>query len=429
MSSLRLKTISTDETLTMTESFFSQKIGHKLKAGDRVEITPDQILTNEMLGAVVIPKMNELKAIRMHNSLNKESIKCFMDHGGIGTTSAYVDLHQTIREFCKKHELRIFEPGTGIGHILLTELGAVVPGDIILGTDSHTTTHGALNTFSQGIGGSDLLEIFITGKTWLMIPSAIQIRFSGELIGFTSAKDVALSLLGEFGLDFGLGSSLEFDCPTSFSIESRQTVANMSAEMGATTGIFPYDATLDRFLSAMSLERIPRPIGPGKKANYTKEISCDLSTVIPLVAKPHRPNNIVPARELSNVTPDQVYIGSCTNARIEDLRIVAKILRNNSVRINTLISPGSHSIFRQAENEGLIKIFLEAGCKIIYPGCNACFGGSIGLLGKGMIGLSTTNRNFEGRMGGDESTDVYLASPATAAASALSGTISEPTVI
>jgi 3-isopropylmalate/(R)-2-methylmalate dehydratase large subunit len=410
----------------MTEGLVSQKVGHKKTAGDRIELLPDQILTNEMLAAIVIPRMKELETEQINKSIEKETIKCFMDHGGLGTTPTYVDLHQSIREFCAKNGISFYEPGVGIGHILLTEIGAVVPGDIIVGTDSHTTTHGALNTYSQGIGGSDLLEILIKGKTWLTIPSAIHIDLKGSLKGCSSAKDVALSLLQEFGLDFAVDKTIEFTCPPDFMISSRQTIANMVAELGATSGIFPFDTLLKHFLTQFSLERSIRPIVAGSKAIYVAEEVCDLSTVIPMVAKPHRPNNVVPASELSDIIPDQVYIGSCTNSRIEDLRIVAKILRNNSVQIKTLISPGSHSIFQQAENEGLIKIFLDAGCQIVYPGCNACFGGSIGLLGKGMIGLSTTNRNFEGRMGGDETTNVYLASPATAAASAISGNIIEP---
>ena len=429
MNTLALKSTWKTESLTMTEGFFSQKTGRIIGSGERLELTPDQILTNEMLAAVVIPKMKELNAISIHNMLDKDIIKCFMDHGGVGTTPAYVSLHQSIREFCKNHGIQFYEPGTGIGHILLTEIGAVVPGDIILGTDSHTTTHGALNTFSQGIGGSDLLEILITGKTWLTVPSAIHINLIGKLEGFTSAKDVALSLLKDFGLDFAVGHSLEFTCPTDFSIASRQTISNMAAELGATASIFPFDTNLEQFISQIHLERSSRPIAMGSEATFVKEEDCDLTAIIPLVAKPHRPNNVVPVRELSETVPDQIYIGSCTNARIEDLRVVGKILKNNSVKPNTLISPGSHSIYQQAEREGLMRIFLDAGCKIVYPGCNACFGGSVGLLGKGMIGLSTTNRNFEGRMGGDETTKIYLASPATAAASAITGIITDPGTI
>ncbi|PWI48527.1 hypothetical protein CEE45_06485 [Candidatus Heimdallarchaeota archaeon B3_Heim] len=283
------------EYLTMTEGLFSQKLDQTIKSGERLELTPDQILTNEMLAAVVIPKMNILKASSIHGSLRTDSIKCFMDHGGIGTNTAYVNLHQSIREFCLKHGLPFYEPGTGIGHILLTELGAVSPGDVIMGTDSHTTTHGALNTFSQGIGGSDLLEILITGKTWLTVPPAIHINLKGKLQGYSSAKDLALSLLKKFGLDFAVGHSVEFTCPLDFSIASRQTMANMVAELGATSGIFPFDPTLEQFLTQLQLERIPRPVTMGSEAIYEREEICDLTTVIPLVAKPHRPNNVVPA--------------------------------------------------------------------------------------------------------------------------------------
>jgi 3-isopropylmalate/(R)-2-methylmalate dehydratase large subunit len=203
-------------------------------------------------------------------------------------------------------------------------------------------------------------------------------------------------------------------------------MANMAAELGAVTGIFPFDNKLLNFCKNIPLQRKPRPVAAGEDAYYEMEGSLDLSTIIPLVAKPHQPNNVVPATELTDIIPDQIYIGSCTNSRIEDLRIVSCILKNKSVKIPTLISPGSINVQKQAEEEGLLKIFLEAGCNLIYPGCNACFGGPIGLLGKGMIGLSTTNRNFSGRMGGDHTTKVYLGSPATATASAISGRITSP---
>jgi len=412
--------------LTMTEAFFTQKIGTTVKAGERVEFTPDQIYLNEMLAAVVLPKLNEIGADSLHPSIVKDSIKCFMDHGGIGATPAYIELHQTIRTFCKQNKLTYFEPGTGIGHIVMAELGVISPGDIIMGTDSHTTTHGGLHTFAQGIGGSDLLELLVTGKTWLTIPSSIKFTLTGDLKGHASAKDVSLAILRDHGLSYAVGDSIEFSCQENFPIASRQTMANMAAELGAVTGIFPFDNKLNEFCESIQLQRKSRPVTAGEDVQYKKEGSLDLSTVTPLVAKPHQPNNVVPATELTDIIPDQIYIGSCTNSRIEDLRVVGSILKDKAVKIPTLISPGSVNVQKQAEDEGLLKIFIGAGCILIYPGCNACFGGPVGLLGKGMIGLSTTNRNFSGRMGGDHTTKVYLGSPATAAASALSGRIASP---
>jgi len=412
--------------MTMTEQIFSRKLNTKLEAGDRVEVTPDQILANEMLGAIVIPKMKTLGARIINPKLPKEVIKCFLDHGGIGASAEYVQLHQTIKQFCTEQGLTCFEGGTGIGHVVMPEIGATSPGDIIVGTDSHTTTQGALNTFAQGIGASDLLELLIRSQTWFEIPPSIKFTLTGKFNDWVSAKDAILQILHTYGLSFALGAALEYECPPTVSIAERQTISNMSAELGVITAIFPYDSTLKEFLKGLTLERAPRPTFIGNKTEYLREESLNLDEVIPYVAKPHRPNNVVPASELSDIVPDQIYIGSCTNARIEDLRVVARILKNRTTRILTLISPGSSLIQRQAENEGLLKIFLEAGCRLIYPGCNACFGGPIGLLGKDMIGLSTTNRNFEGRMGGDSTTKVYLASPATAAATAVNGYITDP---
>jgi len=425
--------IFTKKDLTMTEAFFTQKIGRNINSGDRIinsgdriEFTPDQIYLNEMLAAVVIPKMNEIGVNSINPSLSKDSITCFMDHGGLGVTPAYVELHQTIRAFCKNNKLKYFEPGTGIGHIVMADLGIISPGDIVMGTDSHTTTHGGLHAFATGIGGSDLLEILITGKTWLTVPHSIKFTLKGELKNFASAKDVSLAILKEKGLSYAVGGSIEFSCPDNYSISNRQTMANMATELGAVAGIFPFDNELKNHLSKISLKNEPRPVIAGENAHYEKEESMDLSTVVPLVAKPHQPNNVVPASELSDIIPDQIYIGSCTNSRIEDLRVVASFLKDHKVKIHTLISPGSIGVQKQAENEGLIKIFIDAGANLVYPGCNACFGGPVGLLGKGMIGLSTTNRNFAGRMGGDQSTKVYLSSPATAAATAIEGTIISP---
>ena len=412
--------------LTMTEAFFTQKIGYDVSSGERIEFIPDQIYINEMLAAVVIPKMNEIGASSINAAIPKDSIKCFMDHGGIGATPAYNELHQIIRTFCKQNLLEYYEPGTGIGHIVMAELGFISPGDIIVGTDSHTTTHGGLHTFSLGIGGSDLLEILVTGKTWLTIPSSIKFTLSGNLKGFASAKDVSLAILRDKDLSYAVGKSIEFMCEENLPIASRQTMANMAAELGAVTGIFPFDTELTAFVERTTLQRNPRPVRAGEDAIYEKEGSLELGTVKPLVAKPHQPNNVVPASELSDIIPDQIYIGSCTNSRIEDLRVVGSILKGKKVKIQTLISPGSLNVQKQAENEGVLKTFLDSGCNIIYPGCNACFGGPVGLLGKGMIGLSTTNRNFSGRMGGDQTTKVYLASPATATASAVGGKITCP---
>ncbi len=417
---------SKDLNLTMVERIFSEKMQTEICTGDRIEIMPDQILANEMLGAVVLPKMEEIGVRTINPNFPKEAFKCFLDHGGIGATSLYVEMHQKIRKFCKANSLNYYEPGMGIGHICMAEIGATSPGDIILGTDSHTTTQGGLNTYAQGIGASDLLEILLKAQTWLIVPSSIKFFLKGKLPPSSSAKDVALAILKEYGLSFSVGQVIEYECPLNFSIASRQTMANLSAEMGATSAIFQYDLTLEDYLSSIKLERRPRPTRMGKDEIYTQIEELNLESIIPYVAKPHKPNNVVPAAELSDIIPNQVYIGSCTNSRIDDLREVAKVLKGRKTKILTLISPGSHAIMLQAEKEGLIKIFLDAGCRVIYPGCNACFGGPVGLIGKEMTCLSTTNRNFEGRMGGDATSSVYLSSPATAAASAVTGMITDP---
>lgn len=418
-------TSKSDKTAVL--QILENKLEHSVNIGDKIVISADQYLVNEMLGAAILPKLKNLGLKRINPALRKETFEIFLDHGGIGTTQSYVEMHQAIREFCTKNNLAIHKPGTGISHIVLPELGAVIPGEIILGTDSHTTTAGALNTYAQAIGASDLIEIFVRTTTWIDVPSSIYYDLSGVYKSeFITGKDVILSILEQHGVTFGLDKAIEYNSTSNLSIADRLAISNMSAELGAKVSIFNYDITLEQYLKQLPLRRSQKPIYFNSTTDYEDKFELDISTIEPKVAKPHLPSNVVPVSDLDDVELDQIYIGSCTGARIEDIRLVAKKLKGKQVKIPTLISCGSHSIMRLASEEGLLDIFLKSGCDLIYPACNACFGGNVGLIGKGMKVLSTTNRNFKGRMGGDETSEVYLASPPTAAASALTGNITSP---
>lgn len=395
-------------------------------AKDRVDIRPSAILTNEMLPMVALAKFYMTKAKKLNENF-VENTMIILDHGGLGTTDKMIDLHQMTINFAKQHNLRIELPGAGISHVVFHEKGMVKAGDLVLGTDSHTVTHGALNSFAKGIGGSDLVEIMVKGTTWLDVPESIRISIDNVLPQNVFSKDLVLSILAEKSMKWGTDRAFEYtgEGISNLSIESRLTISNMAVEMGGIAGIMPYDKVLADYFKRIPIKGTPKPMTADKDAVYFEKYSIDASEVVPMVAKPYSPDNSVPIAEVGTVELDQVFIGSCTNARIEDLEIVAKTLKNHKVKVPTIVIPGSASVALEATKSGYTEIIMRAGATWAYSTCGACFGGTLGKIGKNMTALSTTNRNFIGRMGGDESSKVYLGSPATAAASALAGKIME----
>ena len=319
----------------------------------------------------------------------------------------------------------------GIEHALLPEQGLVGPGDCVIGADSHTCTYGALGAFSTGVGSTDMAAGMITGKAWFKVPGAIRVVLNGKCPKWVSGKDVILHLIGRIGVDGALYQSLEFtgEGVKSLSMDDRLCIANMAIEAGAKNGIFPVDEiTLayckDRF------QREPVIYTADEDAQYDSEIVIDLSTLRPTIAFPHLPENTRTIDEAGTVKIDQAVIGSCTNGRMEDLRAAAEILKGRKVnrRVRCIIIPGTQSIYLQAIREGLAEIFVEAGAVFSTPTCGPCLGGHMGILGKGERAVSTTNRNFVGRMGHIES-EVYLSSPAVAAASAITGVLTDPAAL
>ena len=319
----------------------------------------------------------------------------------------------------------------GIEHALLPEQGLVGPGDCIIGADSHTCTYGALGAFSTGVGSTDMAAGMITGKAWFKVPGAIRVILTGKPQKWVCGKDVILHLIGQIGVDGALYQSLEFtgEGIASLSIDDRLCIANMAIEAGAKNGIFPVDEITLAYCNNR-FQREPVIYTADEDAHYEREITIDLSSLRPTVAFPHLPENTRIIDEAGTVPIDQAVIGSCTNGRIEDLRIAAKILKGQKIhkRVRCIIIPGTQAIYLQALREGLAEIFVEAGAVFSTPTCGPCLGGHMGILGKGERAVSTTNRNFVGRMGHIES-EIYLSSPAVAAASAITGQLTDPEIL
>ncbi len=364
------------------------------------------------------------------NVFDKKKIAIVPDHFSPNKDIKSAEQCKCIREFAYAKGIEnFFEVGQmGIEHALLPEKGLVVTGDVVIGADSHTCTYGALGAFSTGVGSTDMAAGMASGKCWFKIPEAIKFVITGKMQKWVCGKDVILHIIGMIGVDGALYQSMEYTGPglQNLSIDDRFTISNMAIEAGAKNGIFEVDDKTLEYVKEHST-KTPMIFKADADAQYSRVIEIDLSTIKPTVAFPHLPDNTRTIDEVGEVILDQVVIGSCTNGRIEDLRMAASIFKGKTVnpKIRTLIFPATQKIYLQALREGLIEIFIEAGIAVSTPTCGPCLGGHMGILAKGEKALSTTNRNFVGRMGDPES-EVYLCSPAVAAASAITGKISSP---
>ena len=385
-------------------------------------------MTIDITSPVAIKEMEKMK---VDGVFDKDKIALVPDHFVPNKDIKSAEHCKCVREFAYRNQItNYFEVGEmGIEHALLPEKGLVVAGDVVIGADSHTCTYGALGAFSTGVGSTDMAAGMATGKAWFKVPSAIRVTLTGSLPKWVSGKDVILHLIGKIGVDGALYKSLEFtgDGVSSLCMDDRFTIANMAIEAGAKNGIFPVD---DQALSYIKEHSSKTPVVYEADADavYDEEITIDLSSLRPTVAFPHLPENTKTIDEITDeIQIDQVVIGSCTNGRIEDIRCAAEVLRGRHVAkgIRCIIIPATQAIYLQAMEEGLLKIFIEAGAIVSTPTCGPCLGGYMGVLAEGERCVSTTNRNFVGRMGHVNS-EIYLASPAVAAASAVTGTISWP---
>ncbi len=415
--------------MTMTQKILAAHAGLEcVTAGQLIEADLDLVLGNDITSPVAIKEMEKMK---VNGVFDKDKIALVPDHFVPNKDIKSAQHCKCVREFAYRNEItNYFEVGEmGIEHALLPEKGLTVAGDVIIGADSHTCTYGALGAFSTGVGSTDMAAGMATGKAWFKVPGAIKFNLTGKPAEWISGKDIILHIIGMIGVDGALYKSMEFvgDGIAHLSMDDRFTIANMAIEAGGKNGIFPVDDLAIAYMKEHSTK--PYKIYEADEdAQYEEEYTIDLSTLRPTVAFPHLPENTKTIDEIKeDIKIDQVVIGSCTNGRLDDLRIAAKILKDRHVAkgMRCIVIPATQKIYMEAMEEGLLKIFIEAGAVVSTPSCGPCLGGYMGILAEGERCVSTTNRNFVGRMGHVDS-EIYLASPAVAAASAVTGKISCP---
>jgi 3-isopropylmalate/(R)-2-methylmalate dehydratase large subunit len=414
--------------MTMTQKILAAHAGlESVEAGQLIEADLDLVLGNDITSPVAI---HEIEKMKVEGVFHKDKIALVMDHFVPNKDIKSAEHCKCVREFACKNEItNYFDVGEmGIEHALLPEKGLTVAGDVIIGADSHTCTYGALGAFSTGVGSTDMAAGMATGRAWFKVPSAIKVVITGKKQKYVSGKDVILHLIGEIGVDGALYQSLEFvgDGIGELSMDDRFTIANMAIEAGAKNGIFPVDALAEKYMKEHS-SRPYKIYEADADAAYVREVVIDLNTLQPTVSFPHLPENTKTIDEVGDIAIDQVVIGSCTNGRFEDLATAAEILKGKKVKkgLRVIVIPATQQIYLDAMEAGFIRTFIEAGAIVSTPTCGPCLGGYMGILAEGERCVSTTNRNFVGRMGHVNS-EIYLASPAVAAASALTGKISDP---
>lgn len=415
--------------MTLAEKILAHKLGvPKVSAGELVEVPVDLTLANDITGPLAI-KVFESTCI--NKVFDPEKIALVMDHFTPNKDIKSAEQVRICRGFAKKYGIKHYYEGgaCGIEHALLPELGLVVPGDVVIGADSHTCTYGALSAFATGVGSTDLAAAWITGKTWFKVPETIKFVYYGKLKPWVTGKDLILYTIGDVGVDGALYKAMEFtgEVIERLSMAERMTMANMAIEAGGKVGLMVADEKTLEFLKGRT-KKEPVILHPDKDANYADVREYDVSKIDLVVALPHLPSNVKFVKDLGEkVYIDQAVIGSCTNGRYEDLLMAAKVLKGRKVNPNVrcIIIPATPEVYRRALKTGLLEVFVEAGAIISPPTCGPCLGGHMGILAKGERAVATTNRNFVGRMGHPES-EVYLSGPAVAAASAVLGYIGTP---
>ena len=415
--------------MTMTQKILAAHAGlPSVEAGQLIEADLDLVLGNDITSPVAIKEMAKM---HVEGVFDKDKIALVPDHFVPNKDIKSAEHCKCVREFACKHDItNYFEVGEmGIEHALLPEKGLTIAGDVIIGADSHTCTYGALGAFSTGVGSTDMAAGMATGKAWFKVPSAIKFNLVGKPSKWVSGKDVILHIIGMIGVDGALYKSMEFvgEGVTNLSMDDRFTIANMAIEAGGKNGIFPVDDLTRAYMKEHSTREWVE-YAADEDAVYDEEYTIDLASLRPTIAFPHLPENTKTIDEITEpIKIDQVVIGSCTNGRLDDLRIAAEIMKDKKIAkgIRCIVIPGTQKIYLQAMEEGLLRTFIEAGAVVSTPTCGPCLGGYMGVLAEGERCVSTTNRNFVGRMGHVNS-EIYLASPAVAAASALTGVISAP---
>ncbi len=414
--------------MTITEKIIAAHSGHQeISAGQFVYADVDICLGNDITAPIAI---EQFETLGMEKVFNPDNIVLVPDHFTPNKDIKSAQNSKLLREFASKHQIKnYFEVGrVGIEHVLLPEQGIVVPGDLVIGADSHTCTYGAMGIFSTGVGSTDLAACYATGKVWLKVPETIKFIFNGKLNEWVSGKDLILHVIGDIGVDGARYKAMEFSGSviSDLSMDDRLAMCNMAIEAGAKNGIIEPDECTENYIKGRA-QREHKFYSSDADCNYHEIREYDVNNLSPQVAMPNLPENVKPVEELSDIAIDQVVIGSCTNGRISDLRIAAQILKGKKIdpSIRLIIIPGTQDVYLEALKEGLIEIFIEAEGAVSTPTCGPCLGGHMGILADGERALSTTNRNFAGRMGHTAS-EIYLSNPAVAAASAITGKITHP---
>jgi 3-isopropylmalate/(R)-2-methylmalate dehydratase large subunit len=413
--------------MTITEKIIADHAGKKeVKPGDLVTVKIDLAMANDVTAPLAIKILEKYNIDRV---FDPEKIALVLSHFVPAKDIKSAEQAKMVRDFAKKHNIKwFFQEGEGIEHTILPEEGLVVPGDLVVGADSHTCTYGALGAFSTGMGSTDIAYAMATGETWLRVPHSMKFIFYGKPSPWVMGKDLILYTIGQIGVDGALYKAMEFEGEAirHLSMDQRFTITNMAVEAGAKNGIIAPDEKTIEYVS----QRAKKPwkvYHSDPDAEYSEIYEWDAGKLEPLVAWPYLPSNVHPVSASTHISIDQAFIGSCTNGRIEDLRVAAKILKGKKVHpyVRCIVIPASKKVYMQALKEGLIDIFLEAGCVVSVSTCGPCLGGHMGILAEGERCISTSNRNFPGRMGHPKS-EVYLANPAVVAASAVLGRIAHP---
>ena len=412
--------------LTLTEKLFQGKLGRVPETGEIVVVDLDLVYAHDGTFTLAYEVMKQ--APQLDRVFDPEKVALFIDHAAPAPTVAAALVHQAMRRFAKQYGVRLYDVGTGISHQVVADLALVRPGYFVVGADSHTVTGGAFAAFATGVGSTDAALAMATGRLWFRVPEQVRIRLEGEPPGYIMGKDIVLRIIGDVKSDGMIYKAVEYTGSglKSVSMDSRMTISNMAVEMGAKVGLFPSDEVAQAWFKAVHGLEVPR-LEADPDAEYSDELVYELPSLEPVVAAPPNVDNVKPVVEVEGTEVDQVFIGSCTNGRYEDYVAAARILKKHPVRegVRCIAIPASRRVYRRLLEMGVIDILTEAGCFVAYGTCGPCIGAHLGLLGEGEVAVSTTNRNFTGRMGHKESR-IYLASPATAAAAAATGRITDP---
>lgn len=411
--------------LTFSEKALGRKAGRTVRAGEVITVSPDYYLSHDNSSAII----GEFKKLGLKKVAAPGKIVIVLDHIVPAADEKYAQNHKTIREFVAEQGIpNFFDIHAGVCHQVFSEASFALPGAVIMGSDSHTTTYGAFGAFAAGVGRTETASLWATDEIWLRVPETLRIEFRGRFPVGVFAKDAILKILGDHGADRANYEAVEFAGPAAgdFSLASRMVLCNMAAEMGAKNGYFEPDGKTIDWLKARARGSY-EILKSDPDAKYEAVLTYDLGALEPQIACPHSVDNVKPVSAVAGRPFHQALIGTCTNGRLEDLEVAARILKGRKIHpsVRTLVLPASREVYLEAVKRGLIEIFLEANCVMVNPGCGPCLGAHEGLLAPGEVVVGTSNRNFKGRMGGRDS-EIYLASPATVAASAVEGKITDP---